>query len=107
MSKLSPKPYVLAVALLLAACAGSPPPVTEGQAVVDYDLLLDPAASPVRWEQDVKPVVEGRCVVCHACYDAPCQLKLSSWEGLARGANPEKVYDGGLVRTELSQQVLG
>jgi len=33
-------------------------------------------------------------VVCHGCYDAPCQLKLSSWEGLARGANKKKVYDG-------------
>ena len=98
MSKLSPKLATLALALLLAACAGAPPPVTEGQAVVDYDLLLDPAASPVRWEQDVKPVVEGRCVVCHACYDAPCQLKLSSWEGLARGASPEKVYDGARIK---------
>jgi len=32
--------------------------------------------------------------VCHGCYDAPCQLKLDSFEGLLRGANSEKVYDG-------------
>ena len=38
--------------------------------------------------QDVKPVLEQRCVVCHACYDAPCQLKLSSIEGIERGASP-------------------
>ncbi|CAG0945384.1 hypothetical protein GPROT2_03184 [Gammaproteobacteria bacterium] len=88
----------LAAAALLGACAGSAPPVTAGQAVVDYDLVLDPAAAPVRWNEDVKPVLEGRCVVCHACYDAPCQLKLSSWEGLDRGANPGKVYDGARIR---------
>ncbi|HET8708124.1 MAG TPA: hypothetical protein VFM46_17595, partial [Pseudomonadales bacterium] len=23
---------------------------------------------------NVKPILEKRCVVCHACYDAPCQL---------------------------------
>ena len=22
---------------------------------------------------DVKPVLDTRCVVCHGCYDAPCQ----------------------------------
>lgn len=44
--------------------------------------------------QHVEPVLTQRCVVCHACYDAPCQLKMSSAEGLARGANKEKVYQG-------------
>jgi len=33
-------------------------------------------------------------VVCHACYDAPCQLKLGSVEGILRGSNKDKVYDG-------------
>jgi hypothetical protein len=44
--------------------------------------------------KDTKPIIEQRCVVCHGCYDAPCQLKLDSYEGLLRGANPSKVYDG-------------
>ncbi|GHA40435.1 9-hexadecenoic acid cis-trans isomerase [Photobacterium aphoticum] len=43
---------------------------------------------------EVKPLLENRCVVCHACYDAPCQLKLSSAEGIDRGANKTKVYEG-------------
>lgn len=42
----------------------------------------------------VKPILEQRCVVCHACYDAPCQLKLSSIEGIDRGANKKEVYSG-------------
>ena len=42
----------------------------------------------------VKPIVEQRCMVCHGCYDAPCQLKLDAWAGLQRGASKEIVYDG-------------
>lgn len=56
-------------------------------------------APPISQEADfylteVKPILEERCVVCHACYDAPCQLKLSSPEGIDRGASKEKVYQG-------------
>lgn len=46
------------------------------------------------FDTQVNPVLTQRCVVCHACYDAPCQLKMSSLEGIARGANKEKVYEG-------------
>ncbi len=53
-------------------------------------LLLDEAVS---FEHEVKPVLERRCVVCHGCYDAPCQLKLSSGEGIQRGASEELVYN--------------
>lgn len=42
----------------------------------------------------VKPIIDNRCVVCHACYDAPCQLKMSSVEGIDRGASKELVYQG-------------
>ncbi|MUL08906.1 fatty acid cis/trans isomerase [Aliivibrio fischeri] len=43
---------------------------------------------------DVKPLIDKRCVVCHACYDAPCQLKMSSAEGIDRGAHKSKIYEG-------------
>jgi hypothetical protein len=46
------------------------------------------------YHEEVKPVLEQRCVVCHACYDAPCQLKLSSPAGIDRGASKRIVYDG-------------
>jgi len=42
---------------------------------------------------DVKPIVEQRCVVCHSCYDAACQLKMTAIEGIDRGATKAKVYD--------------
>jgi len=87
-------PGILAFALLASGRPGcvrqpadtSPPspaalPMVEG---------LD---RPVAFETDVKPLLDNRCVVCHACYDAPCQLLLSSYPGAARGATKEPVYD--------------
>jgi hypothetical protein len=41
----------------------------------------------------VQPIFERRCAVCHGCYDAPCQLNLTAYEGLERGANKKPVYD--------------
>ena len=46
----------------------------------------------------VKPIVDKRCVVCHACYDAPCQLKMSSIEGIERGASKTKVYNSTRIK---------
>ena len=81
-----------------AACARvDKPSPTRDQAMVDYDILLTLPAEPISFQEQVRPVLERRCVVCHGCYDAPCQLKLSSYEGLARGAHKDKVYDGGRI----------
>ena len=51
-----------------------------------------PSTSIDYWS-DVKPIVDNRCIVCHGCYDAPCQLKMSSIEGIERGANADRVYN--------------
>lgn len=45
-------------------------------------------------EEAAQMLLEKRCLVCHGCYDAPCQLKLEAWEGLERGGTTELVYDG-------------
>lgn len=90
------QPVILLLILLATGCASL--------VINDYDQRFG-AANPARFDQplatgstdywrDVKPVLEQRCVVCHACYDAPCQLKLGSFEGIARGAHTDKVYDG-------------
>ncbi len=60
---------------------------------IETDLSSVRLDKPVSYEQQVKPILERRCVVCHGCYDAPCQLKLSSVEGLRRGATDELVYN--------------
>lgn len=40
----------------------------------------------------VRTLLDNRCVVCHGCNDAPCQLDLASRAGVTRGANPDPVY---------------
>lgn len=57
------------------------------------ERLVDKHAA-IEYFRDVKPILDNRCVVCHGCYDAPCQLKLSAFEGIDRGASKTKVYDG-------------
>jgi len=44
----------------------------------------------VDYWHDIKPIFDGRCIVCHACYDAPCQLKLTAPEGVDRGATKDR-----------------
>ncbi|MCU0922989.1 MAG: fatty acid cis/trans isomerase [Burkholderiaceae bacterium] len=58
-----------------------------------YDQPVAPAPGGVSWRADVQPILQRRCVVCHGCYDAPCQLKLGAWQGVARGASGDNVYD--------------
>tara|TARA_B100000749_G_scaffold280897_1_gene280801 strand:- start:78171 stop:80942 length:2772 start_codon:yes stop_codon:yes gene_type:complete len=48
----------------------------------------------IRFTEQVKPLLDRRCAVCHGCYNAPCQLKLTSYEGLQRGLIQDHiVYD--------------
>ncbi len=90
--------FLTAVSMLILSCSSpKKPSVTREQATVDFDLLLTLPATPISYEQQVRPILDSRCVVCHGCYDAPCQLKLSSYEGLDRGANKKKVYDGSRI----------
>ncbi|MBV2128993.1 fatty acid cis/trans isomerase [Rheinheimera sp. SM2107] len=63
------------------------------------------AAQAELYQELAKPIIERRCVVCHACYDAPCQLKMSSAEGISRGANPQTVYDGARVTAATPQRL--
>ncbi|MFV2059998.1 MAG: fatty acid cis/trans isomerase [Gammaproteobacteria bacterium] len=60
---------------------------------VTPEIVSAALETPVNYQQQIKPILERRCVVCHGCYDAPCQLKLSSPEGLERGATTERIYD--------------
>jgi Fatty acid cis/trans isomerase (CTI) len=57
-----------------------------------YDRVPEALPGGVSYRRDVKPILDRRCVVCHGCYDAPCQLKLGSWDGIARGATAAPVY---------------
>ncbi len=71
-------------AVLLGGCAHAPPPPP---------VEVAESATLVSFLDDVQPILESRCVVCHSCYNSPCQLKLSSFEGLERGGTDLAVYD--------------
>lgn len=81
---------------LLSACSSARAPATA-QLHVDYDILDNLPEAPVNFVENIQPILNSRCVVCHGCYDAPCQLKLNSGAGIARGANKERVYDGARI----------
>lgn len=57
-----------------------------------FDHPMAPPAGQ-SYAQTIQPILDRRCVACHACYDGPCQLKTTAWEGLARGASKTPVYD--------------
>ena len=65
-----------------------------GPAQVVERTVVDPNYAEPEFYHDIKPIVDRRCVVCHGCYDAPCQLKMSSFESIDRGASQQKVYNG-------------
>ena len=51
-------------------------------------------SSAISYSRDIQPIFTEKCVACHACNDAACQLNLGSGEGAARGATKVPVYDG-------------
>lgn len=51
-------------------------------------------AAAISYVDEVQPILTQKCVACHTCYDAPCQLNLGSGEGVQRGASKQPVYDG-------------
>ncbi len=76
----------LALLLLSASCARTPPPALP-------TLSESAPVGDLAYRAQVQPILAQRCVVCHGCYDAPCQLLLSSPDGVARGASKVEVYD--------------
>ncbi|POA18218.1 peptidylprolyl isomerase [Pseudomonas sp. FW300-N1A1] len=52
------------------------------------------AVTAISYTRDIQPIFTEKCVACHACYDAACQLNLGSGEGAARGASKTPVYAG-------------
>jgi len=47
----------------------------------------------IDYTNDVKPILDKRCVSCHSCYNSPCQAKFSSFEGIERGGSKLAVYN--------------
>jgi hypothetical protein len=61
----------------------------------------------------IQPILDRRCAVCHSCFEAPCQMKLSSSDMVVRGATAH-LTNGGIkaaprsdMMTTLQQQRAG
>lgn len=89
----------LLISIFLVGCASA------GMSYLELDKRFGKINPPDRAVQldselgqdyvnNVQPIIDKRCVVCHGCYDAPCQLKLSSPAGIERGASKALVYNG-------------
>jgi Fatty acid cis/trans isomerase (CTI) len=52
-----------------------------------------PAPADDDYTTRIESIFNSRCIACHSCYNAPCQLNLQSYSGLARGATKLNVYD--------------
>ena len=86
----------LLVTLLISGCASIGTAQFEkqfGKAEPRERVVSSLTSGDIDYWSEVKPIVDSRCVACHGCYDAPCQLKMSSIEGIDRGANPHKIYN--------------
>jgi len=71
------------ITLLFTACSVKP------LEPVNYDVI----EGNISFQNDIKPILDNRCVSCHSCYNSPCQLNLSSFEGLQRGASKVNIYE--------------
>ena len=69
--------------VLFSACS------TKPLEPVEFDELK----KEISFENEIKPLLDKRCVSCHSCYNSPCQLKLSSFEGIQRGATKKNIYE--------------
>jgi len=80
---------IFAFTLFAAGCVTTPlPPVA-----------VKIPTRAISYQQEVKPLLDKRCTVCHSCYNSPCQLKLDSYEGVDRGATKRSVYDASRLTT--------
>jgi hypothetical protein len=80
--------FLVGAVLLTGACSRQSP----------LPIEVAPSSVTVRYAGHVAPILEKRCVVCHSCYNAPCQLELSSFEGLDRGGSKIPVYSGARLK---------
>jgi hypothetical protein len=44
------------------------------------------------YAEKIQPLFNSRCISCHSCLNAPCQLNLQNYEGFQRGAQKLNVY---------------
>ncbi len=92
---------LLSVLFLLFACHNNNPSISDSNLTAVPAALPAPTERSVSYAKEIQPIIETKCLSCHSCFDAPCQLKLESTEGLLRGAFHESIYGGARIETLL------
>ena len=82
---------VIVTAVLMTGCAAFQKPLPP--------VAVQVPSRQIDYLGEVKPILDRRCVVCHSCYNSPCQLKFSSFEGTDRGATKQAVYHSSRLKT--------
>lgn len=59
-----------------------------------FPLLAQAQLSEDFYAKQIQPLFDNRCLACHSCFNAPCQLNLQNHEGFERGAHKLNVYNG-------------
>ncbi len=77
------------MSLLMACMPDAPPPIEVKTSTQTQSYL-----------EDVKPILDTRCVVCHSCYNSACQLQLGSFEGIERGSTKQPVYSSSRLKPQ-------
>ena len=77
--------YIAVTAVLLLFIGCSAPELAP--------VKVTPVQERISYLDDVKPILDRRCVSCHSCYNSPCQAKFSAFEGVERGGSKILVYD--------------
>lgn len=85
--------YISLIALLfvLSACQNYQDAISGNSQIPVPVIPPAPIERPVSYTQEIRPIIETKCLSCHSCFDAPCQLKLENAEGLLRGAFRESM----------------
>jgi hypothetical protein len=83
---------VVALAILLPSQCTITAPLPVAQPTLS-ELVGTASIPSAALAERASDVLANRCVACHGCYDAPCQLRLQAHEGLRRGGSKLQVYD--------------
>ncbi|MEQ1777967.1 MAG: hypothetical protein ABL863_05455, partial [Nitrosomonas sp.] len=76
----------IALLFVLSACQNYQDAISGKNQIPIPAILPAPIERSVSYTQEIRPIIETKCLSCHSCFDAPCQLKLENVEGLLRGA---------------------
>ncbi|MBU0480522.1 MAG: fatty acid cis/trans isomerase [Proteobacteria bacterium] len=85
--------FVVAVTILSGCAVFEKGPVVPPPSPAELAELQE-FGETLDYQRDIQTIFDRRCVGCHSCYNSPCQLKMTSYEGVCRGATKTRVYNG-------------